>query len=53
MIQVLNFRDKFPDDDYQIINTTSRSTNWSKGLSPFFLGPCELGEIKSKNVENG
>lgn len=36
------------------INTTSRSSNWSKGLSPFYLGPCDLydGYI-SQNVENG
>jgi len=36
-----------------IINTTSRSDNWSKGLSPFFLGPVDLyGSYVSKNVEN-
>jgi hypothetical protein len=36
-----------------VINTTSRSNNWSKGLSPFFLGPCKLydGNI-AQNVEN-
>jgi len=36
------------------IDTTSRSRNWSRGLSPFFLGPVDLydGYI-SKNVENG
>jgi len=35
------------------INTTSRSTTWSKGLSPFFLGPVELwGGHVAKNVEN-
>ena len=26
------------------INTTSRSRNWSRGLSPFFLGPVPLYE---------
>lgn len=36
-----------------VINTTSRSDNWSKGLSPFFLGPVELydGHV-SQNCEN-
>lgn len=36
-----------------VINTTSRSTNWSRGLSPFFCGPVNLyGSYVSKNVEN-
>lgn len=36
-----------------VINTTSRSTNWSKGLSPFFLGPIKLYDIYvSQNMEN-
>ena len=52
MIKVLNFRDKPLDDCCVVIDTTSRSLNWSKGLSPFFLGPCEFGGLKSKNVEN-
>lgn len=35
------------------INTTSRSTGWSRGLSPFIIGPCELyGGHVSKNMEN-
>lgn len=36
-----------------LVNTTSRSQDWGRGLSPFFLGPCELysGYI-SKTVEN-
>jgi len=38
-----------------VINATSRSHDeWSKGLSPFFLGPVELyGNFVSKNFENG
>ena len=37
----------------EYINTTSKSNNWSKGLSPFFLGPCELYDsYKALNVEN-
>lgn len=40
--------------DPDAINTTSRSKNWSRGLSPFFLGPVKLyGKYVSKNVENG
>lgn len=36
-----------------VINTTSRSTNWSKGLSPFFLGPVVLyDDFVAQNVEN-
>ena len=35
------------------INTTSRSDNWSRGLSPFYLGPCNLyGGRVAQNVEN-
>jgi hypothetical protein len=35
------------------INTTSRSDSWTRGLSPFFLGPCPLydGHV-ARNVEN-
>lgn len=37
-----------------VINTTSRSDNWSVGLSPFYCGPCKLyGDYISTNVENG
>jgi len=35
------------------INTTSRSDSWTRGLSPFFLGPCSLyGGHSAKRVEN-
>lgn len=37
------------------INTTSRSSNWSRGLSPFFVGPVILPWAKNliaQNVEN-
>ena len=27
-----------------VINTTSQSNNWSRGLSPFYLGPIPLYE---------
>lgn len=37
----------------EIINTTSSSNTWSKGLSPFFLGPVYLYQnFVAKNVEN-
>lgn len=49
MIHVCNPRQKYTD----YINTTSRSTNWSRGLSPFFLGPVSLyGLYVARNVEN-
>ena len=52
MIHVVNFQFT-PPDGAAVINTTSRSSNWSKGLSPFFLGPVELyNGFVSKNVEN-
>lgn len=35
------------------IDTTSRSKTWSRGLSPFFLGPCQLYDgYVARNVEN-
>lgn len=35
------------------INTTSRSGNWSVGLSPFYLGPVDLYDgYVARNVEN-
>jgi hypothetical protein len=52
VIYIWGPKDKAPDG-IEVINTTSRSLNWSKGLSPFFLGPCELyNEYVSTNVEN-
>ena len=39
--------------DVPVINTTSRSTTWSKGLSPFFLGPIKLYDgTYAANMEN-
>ena len=46
-------KDKAPKGAF-VVNTTSRSTEeWSKALSPFFLGPVDLyqGHV-SQNVEN-
>jgi len=39
--------------DALVINTTSRSQGWSRGLSPFFAGPVDLyGGYSARNVEN-
>ena len=52
-LRVIGFEDKVRENEI-VINTTSRSANWSRGLSPFILGPCKLyGDYESKNVENG
>lgn len=49
---VANFSYKTPPEA-TVINTTSRSSGWSRGLSPFFLGPVKLyGDYVSQNVEN-
>lgn len=50
MIRIIGPKDKEVAD---VINTTSRSKNWSRGLSPFFVGPVKLyGGYEAKNVEN-
>lgn len=52
MIYVIAYKAKVPEGA-AVINTTSRSDNWSRGLSPFFVGPVDLyGGYKSHNVEN-
>lgn len=55
MIYIIGPKDKYSiDPSIPVINTTSHSTNWSRGLSPFVLGPCKLYDSYiSKNVENG
>ena len=52
-VYVLGYRDECPEG-YTIINTTSKSTNWSKGLSPFFVGKGMklYDDYTSKNMEN-
>lgn len=53
MIYVINQKQTAPEG-ITTIDTTSRSNIWSRGLSPFFLGPVDLyGNYTSKNVENG
>lgn len=52
MMYVIGPNNKAPEGAV-VINTTSRSDNWSRELSPFFLGPVDLyGNYKSINVEN-
>jgi hypothetical protein len=51
-VNIVGFRDPIPADAI-IINTTSRSKNWSQGLSPFYLGPVPLyAGHQAQNVEN-
>ena len=52
-VRVIGFRDSYTPDEV-IVNTTSRSPDpWSKGLSPFFLGPIPLYDgMISQNLEN-
>ena len=53
-IYVINYRDLEPANA-TTINTTSRSGDWGKGLSPFILGPVIMpGQNNriAKNVEN-
>jgi hypothetical protein len=50
-VKVIGPRDPKPEG--VIINTTSRSQGWSRGLSPFVLGPCKLyNGFESFNMEN-
>lgn len=52
MIHIIGPTDKTPEDAV-IINTTSRSKDWSRGLSPFYAGPVNLYDgYRSINVEN-
>jgi hypothetical protein len=55
-VNVCGFRDTpKATEEYapQVINTTSRSYTWSRGLSPFYAGPCDLyGIYVAQNMEN-
>lgn len=52
MLYIIGPGYKLPDDK-TVINTTSRSNNWGRGLSPFFAGPVNLyAGHTSHNVEN-
>lgn len=36
-----------------IMTTSSSVTDWSRGLSPFYLGPCKLyGDYEARRMEN-
>jgi len=49
----INSKHKYNLDDVVIVNTTSSSKNWSKELSPFYIGPVNLYDgYTSKNFEN-
>lgn len=54
-IRIVGPRDPISDGEL-VVNTTSRSGTWSRGLSPFFLGPVPLydGAVvpTATNVEN-
>lgn len=50
---VVGPRDKGKYPTGNVVMTVSRSDNWSRGLSPFVLGPCQLyGGNVAQNVEN-
>lgn len=52
MVIVFGPKDEKPKDMI-VVNTTSGSTNWSRQLSPFLLGPVNLyGDLVAWNVEN-
>jgi len=52
-VKVIGFKDLNNYKVKHVINTTSRSNNWSKEFSPFTLGPVTLyGGYCAKNVEN-
>ena len=51
-VEAYKNRFKIPEDSF-VIDTTSRSTNWTRGFSPFILEGGHLyGEYYAKNVEN-
>jgi len=52
-VRTISMRDRANPGEV-VVNTTSRSSiTWETGLSPFFLGPCELyGGRIAKNMEN-
>lgn len=53
-IKVIGPRDKeaLPDNS-TLVYVVSRANGWSRGLSPFFLGPCKLYDgFIAKTVEN-
>jgi hypothetical protein len=52
MVRVVGPKDKVLKDKL-VVNSTSKSINWSRQLSPFFLGPVSLYDgMTAKNLEN-
>lgn len=51
MILALNPREEVPKG-FMALNVTSRSKDWGKNLSPFFLGPVINHMGEAQNVEN-
>lgn len=52
MVHLVGPKDAIRKDKI-LINTTSRSPNWGRNLSPFFLGPINLyHDYVSRNMEN-
>lgn len=54
-VTVIGPKDELPQGrDVIVVNTTSRSTDFCKVLSPFILGPVRLwGQFYTRTVENG
>ena len=55
MLEVISYQDwrGMDIDEDDVVITVSKSKNWSRGLSPFILGPCELwGGHVALNMEN-
>ena len=53
MVHIVGPKDRKNYPEFLQINTTSSSLTWSKGLSPFFLGPIKLYQnFEAKNLEN-
>lgn len=40
MIYILNYNEKVPKNS-KIVSTTTKSTFWSRGLSPMIVGPVD------------
>lgn len=54
-IQVASYYERIENSNGSVvIDATSRARSWSRDLSPFLLGPCDLYDgYRSKNMENG
>ena len=50
-IHVLSHRDQLPEG-VKVFDTTSRSPTYTKGVSPFFVGPVMANGLQAWNVEN-